>query len=297
VAVDAARVAEVEGALAAEKDALTTLQARWQREREALVEVEQARKAAARGAAASRRAGQAGGGRAARGAGGADDRLIHAEVDADAVARVVATWTGIPVGKMRSDTIGALLTLEDRLGARVRGQARAVQVAAETLRIAAARVQNPNTPLGVLLFVGPSGVGKTEMATALADLHVRRRALHDGHQHVRVPGEALGVAADRLAAGYVGYGEGGMLTEAVRQRPYSVVLLDECEKADLEVMNLFYQVFDKGTLSDGEGRVVDFKNTVVILTSNLGVGQDHAADGEGDGAAAGEALPRRSARC
>ncbi len=274
-AVDAARVAEVEGHLAAEKDALTTLHARWQREREALVEVERAR-------AALREAGKDGaddGGAtlAAKQAAdqrfaalAADDRLIHAEVDADAVARVVATWTGIPVGKMQSDTIGALLSLQDRLAARVRGQASAVQVAAETLRIAAARVQNPNAPLGVLLFVGPSGVGKTEMATALADLIyggerfmtvINMSEFQEKHSVSRLIGSP---------PGYVGYGEGGVLTEAVRQRPYSVVLLDECEKADLEVMNLFYQVFDKGTLSDGEGRVVDFKNTVVILTSNLG---------------------------
>ena len=273
-AVDAARVAEVEGHLAAEKDALTTLHARWQREREALVEVERAR-------AALREAGKDGaddGGAtlAAKQAAdqrfaalAADDRLIHAEVDADAVARVVATWTGIPVGKMQSDTIGALLSLQDRLAARVRGQASAVQVAAETLRIAAARVQNPNAPLGVLLFVGPSGVGKTEMATALADLIyggerfmtvINMSEFQEKHSVSRLIGSP---------PGYVGYGEGGVLTEAVRQRPYSVVLLDECEKADLEVMNLFYQVFDKGVLSDGEGRLVNFKNTVVILTSNL----------------------------
>ena len=200
---------------------------------------------------------------------GGDERLLHAEVDTDAIASVVETWTGIPAGKMRSDTIGALLTLEERLTTRVRGQSSAVRVVAETLRIAAAGIRNPNTPLGVLLFVGPSGVGKTETATALADLlyggerfmtTVNMSEFQEKHSVSRLVGSP---------PGYVGYGEGGILTEAVRQRPYSVVLLDECEKADLEVMNLFYQVFDKGTLSDGEGRLVDFKNTIVILTSNL----------------------------
>ena len=267
--IDGARVADVQGALAAAKDALMTLQSRWQREREALVAVEQARKKLREGGGEPARQAKRAADEHLLAMAGADDRLIHAEVDADAVARVVATWTGIPVGKMRSDTMGALLTLEDRLGARVRGQSRAVQVAAETLRIAAARVQNPNTPLGVLLFVGPSGVGKTEMAMALADL------IYGGERFMTVINMSEFQEKHSLSRligsppGYVGYGEGGILTEAVRQRPYSVVLLDECEKADLEVMNLFYQVFDKGTLSDGEGRVVDFKNTVVILTSNL----------------------------
>ncbi len=279
--LDVARIAEVQGRLDAEKDALTTLQGRWQREREALVDVELARAAVREGT----------GGEAARlvkraaderfAAIADDDRLIHAEVDGDAVARVVATWTGIPVGKMQSDTIGSLLTLQDRLTARVRGQSSAVQVAAETLRIAAARVQNPNAPLGVLLFVGPSGVGKTEMATALADL------IYGGERFMTVINMSEFQEKHSLSRligsppGYVGYGEGGMLTEAVRQRPYSVVLLDECEKADLEVMNLFYQVFDKGTLSDGEGRIVDFKNTVVILTSNLGSERIMQVTGEG----------------
>jgi type VI secretion system protein VasG len=187
---------------------------------------------------------------------------------------------------MRSDTIGALLDLQDKLGERVRGQDNAMRVVAETLRIAAAGVRNPNTPLGVLLFVGPSGVGKTEAATALADLVyggerfmavISMSEFQEKHSVSRLIGSP---------PGYVGYGEGGVLTEAVRQRPYSVVLLDECEKADLEVMNLFYQVFDKGTLSDGEGRVVDFKNTVVILTSNLATELVMELGGQGQSAEA-----------
>jgi type VI secretion system protein VasG len=200
---------------------------------------------------------------------GAHAPLIHTEVDADAVARVVERWTGVPAGKMRAGTIGAVLRLEDDLAARVRGQDAAMKVVAETVRMAHAGVRDPGTPIGVLLFVGPSGVGKTETALALADLlyggerfvtSINMSEFQEKHTVSRLVGSP---------PGYVGYGEGGVLTEAVRQRPYSVVLLDECEKADIDVMNLFYQVFDKGVLNDGEGRAIDFKNTVVILTSNL----------------------------
>ncbi|TPV96091.1 MAG: type VI secretion system ATPase TssH [Myxococcales bacterium FL481] len=197
------------------------------------------------------------------------EALVHAEVDADLVAQVVSSFTGIPAGKMKSSTIDAVLSLEDELGKRVRGQDHGLAVVSETVRMAYAGVRDPNTPIGVLLFVGPSGVGKTETATALADLlyggerfltAINMSEFQEKHTVSRLVGSP---------PGYVGYGEGGVLTEAVRQRPYSVVLLDECEKADLDVMNLFYQVFDKGVLNDGEGRTIDFKNTVVILTSNL----------------------------
>ena len=200
---------------------------------------------------------------------GTGSPLIHTEVDPDAVARIVERWTGVPAGKMRASTIGAVLKLEDELSARVRGQDEAMKVVAETVRMAYAGVRDPGTPIGVLLFVGPSGVGKTETALALADLlyggerfvtSINMSEFQEKHTVSRLVGSP---------PGYVGYGEGGILTEAVRQRPYSVVLLDECEKADLDVMNLFYQVFDKGILNDGEGRAIDFKNTVVILTSNL----------------------------
>jgi len=198
-----------------------------------------------------------------------DDPLVHHECDADVVAKVVANWTGIPVGKMKADTIGSVLELEDVLGRRVKGQEPAVEVVAQTVRMAYAGVRDPNTPIGVLLFVGTSGVGKTEMALTLADqlyggdrfmTTINMSEFQEKHTVSRLIGSP---------PGYVGFGEGGMLTEAVRQRPYSVVLLDECEKADPDVMNLFYQVFDKGVLNDGEGRTVDFKNTIIILTSNL----------------------------
>lgn len=200
---------------------------------------------------------------------GEEDPLVHHECDADVVAKVVANWTGIPVGKMKADTIGSVLALEDVLGSRVKGQEPAVRVVSETVRMAYAGVRDPNTPIGVLLFVGTSGVGKTEMALSLADqlyggdrfmTTINMSEFQEKHTVSRLIGSP---------PGYVGYGEGGMLTEAVRQRPYSVVLLDECEKADPDVMNLFYQVFDKGVLNDGEGRTVDFKNTIIILTSNL----------------------------
>jgi type VI secretion system protein VasG len=199
--------------------------------------------------------------------------LVHADVDGEAVARVVASWTGIPVGKMSSDNLMAALELEARLSARVRGQPQALRTVGEVLRTSFAGIRNPGTPVGVLLFVGPSGVGKTETAIALADLlyggerfmtSINMSEFQEKHTVSRLVGSP---------PGYVGFGEGGLLTEAVRQRPYSVVLLDECEKADLEVMNLFYQVFDKGILTDGEGREVDFKNTLVILTSNLATDQ------------------------
>lgn len=201
----------------------------------------------------------------------ADDQvaLVPTEVDRQVIAEVIAAWTGIPVGRMNTSTLTAILTIEDQLRQRVIGQDHSMAVVGEALRMATAGIRNPNTPISVLLFVGPSGVGKTETALALAD------QLYGGERFmttINMSEFQEKHAVSRLIGsppGYVGYGEGGLLTEAVRQRPYSVVLLDEVEKADLEVMNLFYQVFDKGMLSDSEGRSVDFRNTVIILTSNL----------------------------
>ena len=197
------------------------------------------------------------------------DPLVHIEVNGDMIARVVADWTGIPVGKMVQDQASAVLTLDQRIKDRIKGQDPAVDAVCRGIRAAKAGISNPNTPMGVFLFVGPSGVGKTEMALTVADLlfggerfmcTINMSEFQEKHTVSRLVGSP---------PGYVGYGEGGVLTEAVRQRPYSVVLLDECEKADPEVMNIFYQVFDKGMLADGEGRVIDFKNTVVFMTSNL----------------------------
>ena len=198
-----------------------------------------------------------------------DDALVHYEVTPQTVGAVISDWTGIAVGRMVRDEAASLLALGADLGRRVKGQDHALAALEESLRAARAGIQDPARPMGVFLFVGPSGVGKTELATALADLlfggerflvTINMSEFQEKHTVSKLVGSP---------PGYVGFGEGGVLTEAVRQRPYSVVLLDEVEKADLEVMNLFYQVFDKGMLADGEGRVVDFRNTVVILTSNL----------------------------
>ena len=195
--------------------------------------------------------------------------LVSADVDPDTVARIIENWTGIPVSKMQKDDVATLLSLEDKLRERVRGQDHAMKIVAETIRASQAGVSNPNQPVGVLLFVGPSGVGKTETAIALAE------AMYGGERFmttINMSEFQEQAALSRLigaSAGYVGYGEGGQLTEAVRQRPYSVVLLDECEKADVNIMNLFYQVFDKGSCADGEGRQINFRNTIIILTSNL----------------------------
>lgn len=197
-------------------------------------------------------------------------RLVHREVDKEAVAQAVSAWTGIPLGNMRTSSLETALTLESTLQARIQGQRDAVSAVSDAMRLAASGIRAPNAPQAVLLFVGPTGVGKTETALALADLlyggerfmtTINMTEFQEKHSVSRLIGSP---------PGYVGYGEGGLLTEAVRQRPHSIVLLDECEKADLEVMNLFYQVFDRGMLSDSEGRVVDFRNTVLVLTSNLG---------------------------
>lgn len=195
--------------------------------------------------------------------------LIRPDVDEAMVATVVAAWTGVPVGKMVQDDVKAMLEMEGRLTRRIKGQDLGIATIAKELRSARAGLKPQSTPQGVFLLVGPSGVGKTETALGIADLLfggermmtvINMSEFQEKHTVSRLIGSP---------PGYVGYGEGGMLTEAVRQRPYTVVLLDEVEKADPDVLNLFYQVFDKGMLSDGEGRLVDFKNTVLILTSNL----------------------------
>ncbi|MHA7776843.1 type VI secretion system ATPase TssH [Roseibium sp. M-1] len=199
----------------------------------------------------------------------AGDPLISFEVTEEAIGQVISDWTGVPLGRMVQDDAESILSLSDKLKRRLIGQDHAIEAVDQALRTAKAGVQNPDAPMGVFLFVGPSGVGKTELATAIANqlfggerflISINMSEFQEKHTVSKLVGSP---------PGYVGYGEGGVLTEAVRQRPYSVVLLDEVEKADLEVMNLFYQVFDKGVLSDGEGRQIDFKNTIVILTSNL----------------------------
>lgn len=196
--------------------------------------------------------------------------LIHPEVDENAVASVVADWTGIPVGRMVKDEIKAVLELVQNLERRVLGQSHALEAIAKRIQTSRAKLDNPNKPIGVFLLAGTSGVGKTETALALAE------TLYGGEGNLITINmsefqEAHTVSTLKGAPpGYVGYGEGGVLTEAVRRRPYSVVLLDEVEKAHSDVHEIFFQVFDKGAMEDGEGRVIDFKNTIIILTTNAG---------------------------
>lgn len=195
--------------------------------------------------------------------------LVHFEVGPDEVSHVISDWTGIPMGKMLQDEAETTLKLKESLTQSIKGQEYAIDALSEGIQTAKAGLGNPDAPTGVFLLVGPSGVGKTETARTIADqmfggerfmTTINMSEFQEKHTVSRLIGSP---------PGYVGYGEGGMLTEAVRQRPYSVVLLDEVEKADPEVLNLFYQVFDKGTLNDGEGRTIDFKNTLIIMTSNL----------------------------
>ncbi|PEQ14586.1 ClpV1 family T6SS ATPase [Novosphingobium sp. PC22D] len=199
-----------------------------------------------------------------------DEPMIFGVVDEDAVAAVVGDWTGIPVGRMVKNEIESVLTIADALKTRVIGQDHAMDAIAKRIQTTRAKLDNPNKPVGVFMLCGPSGVGKTETAHALSEL------LFSGDDSMIVINmsefqEAHTVSTLKGApAGYVGYGQGGVLTEAVRRRPYSVVLLDEVEKAHPDVHEMFFQVFDKGFMNDSEGRLIDFKNTVILLTSNVG---------------------------
>jgi type VI secretion system protein VasG len=196
--------------------------------------------------------------------------LLRPFVDSQSVAAVVSAWTGVPLGKMVLDEIKTVLSLQDRLKERVVGQDHALEAVAERIRTARANLVDPRRPIGVFLLVGPSGVGKTETAMALADILyggdrnmvvINMSEYKEDHKISRLTGSA---------PGYVGYGEGGVLTEAVRRKPYSIVLLDEIEKANVAVQEIFYQVFDKGTLQDDKGGEINFKNTIILLTSNVG---------------------------
>lgn len=196
--------------------------------------------------------------------------MLQTEVNGEAVAAVVADWTGVPVGRMLRDELGALLTFEEALASRVIGQDAALSAIGETIRSAKAGLRNPQAPLGVFLLAGPSGVGKTETARAMAEqlfggerflVTINMSEYQEAHTVSQLKGSP---------PGYIGYGEGGILTEAMRRRPYAVILLDEVEKAHPDVMSLFYQVFDRGFMRDGEGREIDFKNCVILMTTNLG---------------------------
>jgi type VI secretion system protein VasG len=291
------RQAAAEEKLAAEQTRLDALEARWQSEKELVTRILELRallraetgkvEGAADASAETRsRAEDVGGGSgaAAREAQLAElrelqarlatrqgeDPLILPTVDQQAVASVVQDWTGIPVGRMVRNEIENVLKLAENLNRRIIGQAHATEMIARRIQTSRAGLDNPNKPIGVFMLAGTSGVGKTETALALAEV------LYGGEQNVITINmseyqEAHTVSSLKGAPpGYVGYGEGGVLTEAVRRRPYSVVLLDEVEKAHPDVHEIFFQVFDKGWMEDGEGRVIDFKNTLILLTTNAG---------------------------
>jgi type VI secretion system protein VasG len=270
------RRVEAEARLAAEKDRLAGVEQRWAEEKKLVDRILELRRQLREDAEAKEPAvrearlaelrelhatlGQAQG----------DAPLILPSVDAQAVAAVLADWTGIPVGRMVKNEVEAVLKLTDTLGERVVGQRHGLEMIARRIQTSRAHLDNPNKPIGVFLLVGPSGVGKTETALALAD------ALYAGEDHLITINmsefqEAHTVSTLKGAPpGYVGYERGGILTEAVRRRPYSVVLLDEVEKAHPDVHEMFFQVFDKGWMEDSDGRYIDFKNTVILLTSNVG---------------------------
>ena len=288
------RITESEGELATTRTALAATEARWEKEKELVEQLTvlrdrlQATAVGGNGSSGSER----GDGDATPVPLGDDERknlraeldakkaeltvlqgefpLVQVEVDGQTIAEVVSGWTGIPVGRMVADEIRTILELEGRLQKRVLGQDHALAEISQRVRTSRARMDNPSKPIGVFLLVGPSGVGKTETALTLAE------TLYGGERNLITINMSEYQEAHTVSSlkgsppGYVGYGEGGVLTEAVRRRPYSVVLLDEVEKAHPDVMELFFQVFDKGTLEDGEGREIDFKNTIILLTSNVG---------------------------
>jgi ATP-dependent Clp protease ATP-binding subunit ClpB len=209
-----------------------------------------------------------------------DGLMLKEEVDEEDVAEVVAKWTGVPVSKMLEGEMQKLVTMEERLRNRVIGQDEALTAVANAVRRARAGLQDPNRPIGSFIFLGPTGVGKTETARALAEfLFDDERAMVrlDMSEYMEKHAVARMIGAP---PGYIGYEEGGQLTEAVRRRPYSVILFDEIEKAHPDVFNVLLQILDDGRLTDSKGRTVDFKNTVLIMTSNLGSREIQAAEGD-----------------
>ncbi|HYD46266.1 MAG TPA: type VI secretion system ATPase TssH, partial [Phenylobacterium sp.] len=273
------RIGKIEEALVEARAALDEVNSKWEREKAALEGVRAARNALTEAREASTEGppaneaelkialdGAMGEMKAAHG----DNPMVFGVVDADAVAAVVGDWTGIPIGRMVKDEIASILTIADQLKTRVVGQDHAMEAIAARIKTSRAKLDNPNKPVGVFMLCGPSGVGKTETAVVLSEM------LYSGEDSMIVINmsefqEAHTVSTLKGApAGYVGYGQGGVLTEAVRRRPYSVVLLDEVEKAHPDVHEMFFQVFDKGYMADSEGRYIDFKNTLILLTSNVG---------------------------
>ena len=268
-----ARVNELIEERGAATEKLAGLTARWEQERQIVAEMAEARIAlenpdgtSDRTADRTRLTGLREKLRDVQG----EQPLIFPVVDAQAVAEIVENWTGIPAGRMRSDEIRTVLNLKDAMERRIIGQPHALEAVAQAIRTNRAKLTDPRKPIGVFLMVGTSGTGKTETALTLADL------LYGGEQNMTVINMTEFKEEHKVSLlmgsppGYVGYGEGGILTEAVRRRPYSVLLLDEMEKAHPGVQDVFFQVFDKGNMKDGEGRDIDFKNTVIIMTSNAG---------------------------
>ncbi|WP_295527157.1 type VI secretion system ATPase TssH [Novosphingobium sp. Chol11] len=274
------RLPKLDEAIAEAKTAVEEVSVKWDAEKAAHEAVVAARSALSEARAAAGEDGVAEGEEALKAAldsaiaamreAQGDNPMVFGVVDQDAVAAVVGDWTGIPMGRMVKNEIESVLTIADQLKARVIGQDHAMDAIAKRIQTSRAKLDNPNKPVGVFMLCGPSGVGKTETAMVLADL------LFSGDESCIVINmsefqEAHTVSTLKGApAGYVGYGQGGVLTEAVRRRPYSVVLLDEVEKAHPDVHEMFFQVFDKGFMNDAEGRYIDFKNTLILLTSNVG---------------------------
>lgn len=269
----AARIIELNEERLGANDRLGVLEARWQQERDIVAEVAEARSALEAPDGAVDRTAER------KRLTGLMDRLhlvqgeqplIFPVVDAQAVAEIVENWTGIPAGRMRSDEIRTVMNLKQAMEARIIGQPHALEAVAQAIRTSRAKLTDPRKPIGVFLMVGTSGTGKTETALTLADL------LYGGEQNLTTINMTEFKEEHKVSLlmgsppGYIGYGEGGILTEAVRRRPYSVLLLDEMEKAHPGVQDVFFQVFDKGNMKDGEGRDIDFKNTVIIMTSNAG---------------------------
>jgi type VI secretion system protein VasG len=274
------RIAKLEEQIAEAKIAADDVIAKWEREKLALEAVKAARTALTDARTAAETAGETldeaplrkalSEAVAAMAECQGDQPMVFGVVDADAVASVVGDWTGIPIGRMVKDEIASILKIETELKKRVVGQDHAMDEIAKRIKTSRAKLDNPNKPVGVFMLCGPSGVGKTETAHVLSEL------LYSGDDSLIVINmsefqEAHTVSTLKGApAGYVGYGQGGVLTEAVRRRPYSVVLLDEMEKAHPDVHEMFFQVFDKGYMDDAEGRFIDFKNTLILVTSNVG---------------------------
>ncbi|PRH89577.1 type VI secretion system ATPase TssH [Labrys okinawensis] len=279
---DEKRIGEVTETIAAARDKLAALEKAWGEEKAIVAELMAARRDIAEGGE---------GAEAARekltrimadlAAIDPEKRMVYPYVDEQPVASVVSDWTGIPVGRMVKDEVETILNLGDILARRVVGQDHGLKMIARRIQTNRAKLDNPDKPIGVFMLAGPSGVGKTETALALAE------ALYGGEQNMITINmsefqEAHTVSTLKGAPpGYVGYGEGGRLTEAVRRRPYSVVLLDEVEKAHPDVHEIFFQVFDKGVMEDGSGRRIDFRNTLIILTTNAGTDMIMAAAGNG----------------